>query len=505
MLKAFRLRLGFEPGKPVIEDAGFELGPGGRLLVCGATGSGKTTLMAAAAGLIPRLLPNPGFAGEVTLDGAPLGGMTQDALFSAIGYVSQNVEDQLWDLGVEDVIAFPLENRAQPRTRIRERVAAVMARLHLTHLAGRRVLTLSGGERRMVALAAALGPGPRVLVLDEPTTGLDPEARARLRRALAEDLEPGTAALIADQDVGAFSGAVGQIALLAGGRLGPARPAAEMEEAAADWQAAGLLPPRPARRDRPQATPGRELLAIRGLTTRLARADGMPVLQDVALSLHAGETVAILGRNGAGKTTLFKSLLGLLPIASGRIAIEGEAAEGWTTARRARRISYVPQNMRQILFNMTLAEEMLFAMTAKTGVTDPDLRAKAARVLARYGLEGMAEANPFALSARQQGQLGLACADAAGAPVTIIDEPLLARDLRGRALLERFIARMRDRGRAVMVITHDLELADDIATRMVILGGGGIAHDGGVEAGWRSAAFAALGWELSARLRGEAA
>jgi len=505
MLTASRLTLGFADAPPVVSDAAFDLGPGGRLLICGATGSGKTTLLAAAAGIIPRLVPNPGYSGSVLLDGQPLAGLGKDALFAAIGYVSQNVEDQLWDLGVEDIVAFPLENRALPRAGIRARVAAVMERLRLTRLAGRRVLTLSGGERRMVAIAAALVAEPRVLVLDEPTTGLDPEARARLRDVLSGGLDPDTAALIADQDAAALEGAVDRIALLAGGRLGFAQPAGALIARQAPWRDAGLLPPRPERRARPSVTPGRTLLAVEGLQTRLAGPDGTPILRDIALTLCAGETVAVLGRNGAGKTTLFKALLGLLPVTRGRITLGGERAEGWTTARRARQIAYVPQNMRQILFNMTLIDEVLFAMTARTGVTDPALRAEAAARLARYDLAGMDEVNPFALSARQQGQLGLACADAAGAPVAIIDEPLLARDLRGRALLEQFLTAMRQSGRAVMVITHDLELADDIATRLIIVGGGGLAYDGPAGAGWTSPAFRELGWALPAGLNGAAA
>ncbi|MFD1910959.1 ABC transporter ATP-binding protein [Halodurantibacterium flavum] len=496
MLTASRLTLRFADAPPVVSDAGFDLEPGGRFLICGATGSGKTTLLAAAVGIIPRLMPNPGYGGTVTLDGRPLSELGKDSLFSAIGYVSQNVEDQLWDLGVEDIVAFPLENRALPRAVIRARVAAVMVRLRLTRLAGRRVLTLSGGERRMVAIAAALVAEPRVLVLDEPTTGLDPEARARLRDLLSGGSGPETAALIADQDAAALAGAVDRIALLAGGRLGAAHPAEALMARLAPWIEAGLLPPRPERRPRPAVTPGETLLAVEGLETRLARPDGTPILRDVSLTLSAGETVAVLGRNGAGKTTLFKALLGLLPVARGRISLGGERAEGWTIARRARRVAYVPQNMRQILFNMTLKDEVLFAMTARTGVTDPALHAEAAACLARYDLAGMDEVNPFALSARQQGQLGLACAEAAGAPVAIIDEPLLARDLRGRALLEQFLTTMRQSGRAVMVITHDLELAEDIATRLVIVGGGGLTYDGPVEAGWRSAAFRELGWPL---------
>ena len=504
MLNVNRLGLGFEGQPPLVRDVSFSVETGRRLLICGATGSGKTTLLQAVAGVIPRLMPNPGYQGEVVLGGSPIGEIPRDDLFRTVSLVGQNVEEQLWDLSTEDLIAFPMENRAMPRDEIRERVRAVMLRLDLTRLSGRQVLSLSGGERRMVAMAAALASGAALLILDEPTTGLDPEARARLRRALREETGAETAVLIADQDAAALGDVVDQIALLSGGTLSSPLEPETVLSTDAPWRTAGLLPPRAPRRERPPRPRGPELLSVEGLKTRLARPDGTPILQDAGFALVAGEAVAVLGRNGAGKTTLFKSLLGLLPIAAGRIRLGGEEAQGWTTAKRARQIAYVPQNMRQILFNLTVMEEMLFAITAKAGAGDAAARARASEFLARYDLAGQEEANPFALSARQQGQLGLACAEATGAPIAIIDEPLLARDLRGRALLEGFVEGMRAAGRAVMVITHDLELADDIADRMLIVGQGGIAFDGATAAGWQSGAFAALGWELPFGLKGAA-
>lgn len=502
MLSVKRLGLGFEGRLPLVREVSFGLDAGRRLLICGATGSGKTTLLQAVAGVIPRLMPNPGYQGEVELDGTPMGDIPKDDLFQMVGLVGQNVEEQLWDLGTEDLIAFPMENRAMARDEIRARVGAIMRRLELTHLTGRRVLSLSGGERRMVAMAAALASGSKLLILDEPTTGLDPEARSRLRRALREETGRDTAVLIADQDAAALGDVVDEIALLVEGRLSVPRAPEEVLSQDALWREAGLLPPRAPRRPRETQPTGPRLLSVEGLRTRLARPDGTPILRDAGFTLAAGEAVAVLGRNGAGKTTLFKSLLGLLPIAAGKIMLDGQEAHRWTTAKRARQIAYVPQNMRQILFNLTVIEEMLFAITAKAGVGDTAARARASELLARYDLAGQEETNPFALSARQQGQLGLACAEATGAPIAIIDEPLLARDLRGRDLLERFVLGMRAAGRAVMVITHDLELADDIASRMLIVGQGGIAFDGPVEAGWRSDAFTKLGWELPFGLAG---
>lgn len=184
MLKLQNVKVGF--GDPVlaIAEANLEIRDGERLLVCGAGGSGKTTLLNAASGIVPRLITPQVFDGEVSLNGKLMSSMPKDELFSTVGVVSQNVEDQLWDLSVEDLVAFPLENRGLAKDAVRARIDELLNELELNALRGRRVLTLSGGERRMVAMAAALAAEPKLLVLDEPTTGLDPAARQRLVRVL---------------------------------------------------------------------------------------------------------------------------------------------------------------------------------------------------------------------------------------------------------------------------------------------------------------------------------
>ncbi|MQT15002.1 ATP-binding cassette domain-containing protein [Rhizobiales bacterium Sp-1] len=499
MLRLEDVTIGFGGPNPVVSDIYFEVEAGERLLLCGAASSGKTTLMQAACGLIPRLIAVPHFAGTVSLDGVPIATLSKDALFTRIGIVAQNVEDQLWDLEVEDLIAFPLENRGVAKAEIRARLTSLLDEMELWPLAGRRVLTLSGGERRMVAIAAALAPHPSLLVLDEPTTGLDPSARSRLAGALGRRGREIGAMLVAEQDAVSLSAVIDRVALLRAGRLTPAEPTSAALADDICWLEAGIVPPRRGLRKRFAATIGRSLLAVSGLRTRLKRADGRPVLDDVGFEVRAGEVVALIGRNGAGKTTLFQSILGLSPISAGTIAIDGQAAGDWTAARRARKVAYLPQNMRRVLFNMSAREEVVFALTASTAASrDPDILARALAMLEKYGLGPLAETNPFALSARQQALLGLACADAAGADVAILDEPLLARDLEGRRMLDLFLETMARAGRGVMLISHDLDLVDDVASRILVLAEGRIAFDGAVEAGWSSPAFRALGWPAPA-------
>ena len=497
MLEIRNVTVSFGDADPAIAEASLDVVSGQPLLICGATGSGKTTLLQTLAGLIPYLIRPHAFSGSITFGGHPLSEMTKNEVFSTISIVSQTVEDQLWDLSVEDLIAFPLENRGLAKPKIRERLQELLEDLRLESLCGRRVLTLSGGERRMVAIAAALAISPRLLVLDEPTTGLDPSARQRLVHILSDLRADAPSLVIAEQDPASVRDIISQVALIKGGRLSTpvaALPLMQQEEA---WRTAGVLPPNlPLQRVRAHST-GDILLSTEGIRTQLTRTDGRTVLQGISLEIRAGEVVGLIGRNGAGKTTLFQSILGLTPIAAGSIAIGRERADGWTTARRARSVALLPQNMRRILFHMTVLEEVVFAITAGETATIREAAADwAMAVLRKYGLGDQANANPFALSSRQQALLGLVCAEAANAAVAILDEPLLARDLEGRRMLQLFLDYALEHGRAAMIISHDLELIQDVATRVLILDDGEIAFTGKTEASWETAAFRKLGWPI---------
>ncbi|WGF90868.1 ATP-binding cassette domain-containing protein [Marinivivus vitaminiproducens] len=487
--------VGFAPERIAVADTSFTLAPGERALVCGAAASGKSTLLAAAAGVVPRFVSTQRFAGTVALGGVDHGTRTSHDLFQAIGCVFQNLDDQLWDLSVEDVIAFPLENRGVAPADIRTRLGRLIGGLELERLLGRRVLTLSGGERRMVALAAALASSPDLLVLDEPTTGLDPAARVRLVNALDAAMSDGRMLLAAEQDMRALQGSVDRVLLQREGRITADLAIAEAKANHASWKAAGLIPPVAPTIRRARSRPGPVVLDAAGLVTALRRSNGTPVLQGVDLALRGGEITGLIGVNGAGKTTLFRALLGLAALAQGRVVVAGEDATAWTPAKRARRIGYLPQDVRRLLFNLTLRDEVAFAVTGDPRrLGEPVTVAVAEGALGDAGLADRAEASPFALSAREQAVLGLVCLNVTRSPVVILDEPLIARDLAGRAMLDRFLDQARSEGRAVLLASHDLDLVDAVADRLLILNRGRIAGNDDVQGGWRSPAFAALGW-----------
>jgi len=502
MLKVQGLTVGFRADTPVLSELDLAVERGSAVIVTGAAGSGKSTLLAAASGIVPKLIIPQHMAGTVTLDGTDIAALSTADLFRRVGVVLQSVEDQVWDLSVEDLIAFPLENRGVPQADIRTRVNAVIDEMGIARLVGRAVRTLSGGERRIAALASALVWQPSLLVLDEPTSGLDPEARMRMVGILRQLRRAGLTLLIADQDLAWFDGVADRVAFLAntasGGKLIADCPWSQAMHVTAPYEACGVEPPfapTPARSGQSPTT-ANAALSVRGLTSTLRRRDGAPVLQAIDLTVAQGMVAGLIGPNGAGKTTLMRSLLGLQKSAAGNIAISGDDCAPWSIAQRARRIGYIAQNLRRMFFLLTLLDEVVFSLSGgKTGAKAVATHRDAAlALLHRVRLAGKADASPFALSTREQLMLALICIEATRPSVVILDEPLIACDKAWRADVLAFLDRCRARGCAVLLVSHDLRLVESAADRVLILESGRLAFDGAPAEAWDSDVFARLGW-----------
>ncbi|RZN20804.1 ABC transporter ATP-binding protein, partial [Bradyrhizobium sp. Leo121] len=243
MLDLRGVSVGFRADAHVLSDINLRLEAGSTTIVTGAGGSGKSTLLAVAAGLIPKLIRPQRMEGAVSLDGTDLGAIAGSELFRRVGLVLQSVEDQVWDLSVEDLIAFPLENRGVAQAEIRARVGAVIAQMNIGRLIGRTVRTLSGGERRIAALASALVWQPDVLILDEPTSGLDPDARLRMIGILRELRKTKLTLLIAEQDLAWFDGVADRVVFLKEGGIIDDLSWQAAVRATTPYAVAGIEPP----------------------------------------------------------------------------------------------------------------------------------------------------------------------------------------------------------------------------------------------------------------------
>jgi energy-coupling factor transport system ATP-binding protein len=505
-------RFAYPDAEPVLGPLDLDLEAGTVTLVVGDSGSGKSTLLRSVNGLVPHASGGR-FHGDVVVGGRSTTTHRPRDLADVVGFVHQTPEAQFVVDHVEHDIAFVLENLGADQRVMRRRVEEVLDALGVAHLRDRSPATLSGGERQRCAIAGALASGPAVLVLDEPTSMLDPQgaddvmaalrrlnddlgttvllAEHRLERAgpLADRaLEVAAGVVVADGDpahvIPDLAGAP-PVALL-GRLLGWDPVPLTVRDARAARRRAAALPPTleahlaacvdGSPRGRASyahpggglgagggpdvaPAPGEVLVRARGVT--VAHGGGRPVLRGVDLEVRAGEVVAVLGRNGAGKTTLLRALVGSQAPTKGEVDAQVPVA-------------YVPQEPDSLLFSETVRAE-LEATLKLLGRRD---RSAVDRWLAALRLEALAERHPRTLSVGQRQRVAIAAVAVGDAPVLVLDEPTRGIDAPSRAALEAAIVEHRGQGGAVVLATHDVELAARVATRVVVLGDGDVVAEG---------------------------
>ncbi|MBA2278785.1 MAG: ATP-binding cassette domain-containing protein [Chloroflexia bacterium] len=514
---------------PALHHVNWTVPEGSFVVLAGGSGSGKSTLLRCLNGLVPHFSGGE-FGGMVTVAGHDTRRYGTRRLSREVGFVFQDPESQLLTSRVDDEIAFSLEQHGIAHHTLRARVEEMLELLGIVELRERDPATLSGGERQRVAVAAALALHPRLLVLDEPTSQLDPwgaeDVLAALTR-LNDDL--GLTIVLAEHRLERVLSHADRLRYL--GRDGSLTVDGPVGEVIADVDRPALPPvtrigqalgwqPLPlsikegralARRlDLPAAppatevrTPGAAAFALEGVS--LAH-DDVPVLKEIDLSIRSGELVALMGRNGSGKTTLLRALMGFHRPRRGRVELFGRDVTTEDPAIIGRDVGYLPQLPGSLLFANRVADELTFTLTHRRNdghgsgrrVWRPfglkDAQASGPRrasdhmlfnsewtvaesVLNRFGLAEMAERHPRDLSGGERERVALAAVLAGGPRVLLLDEPTRGMDAWRKAELGTLLRELAGEGVAIVLATHDVELVASYATRVVLLGGGGIIAD----------------------------
>ena len=413
---------------------------GGVTLVTGPSGGGKSTLLRIFNGLVPHFHGGR-ISGDARVAGLDVLDTPTRRLARSVGFVFQDPELQtVYDV-VEREVAFALENLAIPARTIRDRVDEALHEAGARHLAGRRVRTLSGGERQRVAVASSLAPRPQLLVLDEPTSQLDPHGSALVLALVEQIAQGGRAVVISEHRVDQLIPIATSLVHVEAGRtrsLDPRR-----------WKPAAAV--RPVRR--PQ--PGDEAWSLTGVTAGFA---GRPVLQDVTLGGCRGEVLALSGPNGGGKTTLLRVIAGSLAPMSGRIE------------RRPGRTAYLPQNPAALLHRPTLRSEVELTLE-RAGDREP-----AGRIIDALGLTHAAERYPRDLSSGERQRAAIAAVLPGRPDLVLLDEPTRGMDEAARRALIALVMHLRDAGASIVIATHDAALQSAVADRVALVSGGKVCE-----------------------------
>ena len=468
--------------RPVLHDVSLDIEEGAFVLVVGPTGSGKSTLLRAVNGLVPHFSGGT-FSGQVRVAGRDTIENAPRQLSDVVAFVPQDPGSSFVLDRVEDELAYAMENLGVDESKMRRRVEETLDALDIASLRDRSVRTLSGGEKQRVAIAAALTPGARVLILDEPTSQLDPQGAedvlAALQR-LVHDL--GYTVLAAEHRLERIAGfgdvAIGLLgdasvrvgdpaSIFAQLSIGP--PVAKLG-AALGWDpvpltvrdarraATGvLLPKRPA----DQSAADKEvLLRARSLD---AGYDGTRVLKQVDLELRRGEVVALVGRNGSGKTTLLRCLAGLHSPSRGSVtALDAVPIPG-------RSVALSPQVPETVLFKERVDDEIGVGTKGAASVE---------ALLERFDLGGLRHRHPRDLSSGQRLLVAIAAIAATEAPVFLLDEPTRGLDPESKKRLALMTRTFASQGNAILFATHDVELVAEVADRVVMLASGEVIADG---------------------------
>ncbi len=500
---------------PALKNINLKVGEGEFILVAGPSGGGKSSLGRCLNGLIPHFYGGKIY-GRVLVDGMNTLEHSTKELATKVGFVFQDPESQLVSLDVEREIAFGLENLGFPRDLIAKRVEESLDTLGIAHLRYRQLIELSGGEKQKVAIASVLALHPSILILDEPTSELDPKGAEEVLSIITrlnDDL--GLTVILIEHRLDRVLQYADRLIVLNDGMVaidGEVRDV--MTNRYAELSRIGIGVPPMIRlvqelRDRGVRIDGVPLTIKEGRAIlRKAFENTMPIqdtsggngqeiasplvevkrlwytypsgllaLRNINLKIGESEFTTIMGRNASGKTTLAKHFNRLLVPTKGRIRVSGLDTREATVAELARKVGFVFQNPNDHLLADTVYDEIAFTLK-NLGFSRGEIELRTAEILERFQLNEYKNHYPRSLSGGEKQRVALASVLATKPKVLILDEPTRGMDYRLKSELMRFLNEYRAEGNTVILVTHDVEIVAEYADRVILLSEGRVIVDG---------------------------
>jgi energy-coupling factor transport system ATP-binding protein len=504
--------------RPALRAVSFAQAAGETIGVMGASGAGKSTLAKCLNRIVPEF-EDGDFHGAICIAGEPLEHIRVCDVAPKVGMVFQDFESQLFSTNVAHEVAFAMEQVGMDRAEMDRRIMPALEAVGLRGFEHRDPMSLSGGEKQRLAIASVLALRPSVIVLDEPTTDLDPEGRAEVFALIAKLRAEGLSLIVIEHESEELR-AADRIIVMREGEVAADGPPAEVFARTELLTACGVRPPGLGRAlellgiDAQPKDVDEALEAILRSYPRLAKtliegpadsdiqpppaaaaskspafigienvsfsyADGPRVLDSIDLKVEAGEFLAIVGQNGSGKTTLAKHIVGLLQPATGRVTIDGKDRTQMRPAETARAVAYVFQNPDHQIFAATVEDEVAFG-PRNFGLPEDEIRRRSDEALEAVGLQNERQSDPFLLSKGERQRLAVASVLVLRPRMLILDEPTTGLDHREQLRMMALVRDLNRAGIAIVIITHTPWLVAEYARRVVLMRKGAKIFDGGV-------------------------
>jgi energy-coupling factor transporter ATP-binding protein EcfA2 len=495
--------------RPALQNIQGEIEEGTFLAVMGHGGAGKSTLCCGLNALVPKFFRGK-YQGRVLVRGQEVARHRVSEMSRLVGLVLQDFEAQLFSTNVELEMAFGPENHCLPRQEIERRIQRYLSFVRLEKLRNREPATLSGGQKQRLAIGSVLALEPRILVMDEPTTDLDPLGRQEVLSVAKSIREEGRMLLIVDHEPETAVTA-DQVWLMRDGRVVSQGLASEVLVDGSTMESCGIKPLPMVELFHSMNWPGNpltvdaaiELIQKHHLTRRrkmkaktvsfvsskgssILKAEELrytyptyyvEALRGIDLFIQEGEMIAILGQNGSGKTTLAKHFNGLLKPSSGRMWVQNKSTTAYSHRELARWVGYVFQNPDHQIFARTVAEEVGFGLKMQAE-TPKTIEKRVTEALEVVGLQGYEQKGPFALTKGERQRVAVASVLAAQPQVIILDEPTTGLDYRRQRNMMEMLKRLNRSGHTIIIITHSMWVATEYANRTIVMNDGRILSDG---------------------------
>lgn len=450
----------YKDGELTTKDISFSINSGECVILCGRSGSGKSTILRTVSGLAPVFYE--GFLqGKIEVDRQIPAELESENRAKLFGVVFQDPRSQFFMNTVQDEICFAAENIGVPSKKIREMLHEVSNFVGIEGLLSRNIDELSSGQKQKVAIASSLILQPKVLILDEPTSNLDAQGAKTLVEIIKKIKGRGIAIIISEHRFDVFKEAADRFLYIDRGKLNKIWTREEFENLSDEkLSSLGLRPKMVVKNSNIHVKTDKDLLLdIHSLSFHYKKTrEG---IDNINLQLYRGEVVSLLGNNGAGKTTLCKVISGLLKENSGTIEYKGKISN---CNLRNKFCYFVMQDADYQLYSDSVAGEIVFGKK----VTEK-LKQDLMESLNAFKLMALKDRHPASLSGGEKQRVTLAAAYCSDVDIYILDEPTSGMDGDGLRAIIKWVKLLAEKGKIVIIITHDLLLAEATSNKFIYL------------------------------------